>query len=742
MAVKFPHRPLWILLILAIPLAWAVSPVSAHALLVRSTPAANAVLERAPVQVELYFSEALEPGLSALRVIDANGRPVDAGDMRLDPAQPVRLTVSLHALPDGVYTVTWDVVSAVDGHQSLGSFPFAVGDASAAALSSTTQSSSFRLPFSTLLAKFGILAALALLLGYHLFTTLVWPPSLPSSTPTPSSTLTPNPPTPYFPNSLYRLALLTLLLSLGLGMLAQAGQTTGRELGLPWEPELGRILVETRLGLIWFARLALALLMVWLAGDPLSVWKRWVGFAAGLGLLFTLALTSHAATDPRPALPVLSHMLHLLGMTFWFGGLVYLLTALRHIATLDSVDDDARARLRLALTSRFSLYAMGFVALLGLTGLYSAYLRVGTFAALLETLYGHVLLVKQVFVAGLLSIAAFNLLVITPRLRGAQHAGASSATVDRFARLIRIELALAALLLGSVSFLTYIPPAKLTAPNFDLVERARVDDLRLELTVSPGRVGQNTFTLAVHTSDGQPLLLAKEVLLRFTPSRPGVPPSELQLVGQGDGAFTAQGSYLSLPGDWRVQAVVRRQDRFDAFADFNVTLGSPAARDGARFSRPAGALLLLLGMLCGLLLLPPGARPVWQRALGLPAVILPVVLGVVVMTRPVESSAPQANPIAMDSASIARGQAVFAERCAPCHGPAGKGDGPVGQTLNPRPADLTQHAIPGVHSDAQLFEWITNGFPGTQMPAFKSSLSDTDRWHLVNFIRTFADTPR
>jgi mono/diheme cytochrome c family protein len=73
-----------------------------------------------------------------------------------------------------------------------------------------------------------------------------------------------------------------------------------------------------------------------------------------------------------------------------------------------------------------------------------------------------------------------------------------------------------------------------------------------------------------------------------------------------------------------------------------------------------------------------------------------------------------------------------------CHGLTGLGDGPAGLTLNPRPADLRQHAIPGVHTDAQLFEWITNGFPGSQMPAFRNTLSDTDRWHLVNFIRTLA----
>jgi mono/diheme cytochrome c family protein len=81
---------------------------------------------------------------------------------------------------------------------------------------------------------------------------------------------------------------------------------------------------------------------------------------------------------------------------------------------------------------------------------------------------------------------------------------------------------------------------------------------------------------------------------------------------------------------------------------------------------------------------------------------------------------------------------LFTVHCVPCHGASGKGDGPLGLVLNPRPADLTLHAIPGVHTDAQLFEWITNGFPGSRMPAFKSMLSDTDRWNLVNFIRTLA----
>ena len=113
-------------------------------------------------------------------------------------------------------------------------------------------------------------------------------------------------------------------------------------------------------------------------------------------------------------------------------------------------------------------------------------------------------------------------------------------------------------------------------------------------------------------------------------------------------------------------------------------------------------------------------------------------LGVFSLSSPIPAGIDQANPIPPNAESIAAGQALFMAKCAPCHGETGLGDGPIGAALNPRPADLRQHAIPGIHTDAQLFEWITNGFPGSQMPAFRATLSDTDRWNLVNFIRTLA----
>ncbi len=717
----------WIFILIILYSAWSAAPASAHAVLVRSVPEANEVLSQPPVQVEIFFSEPLEAQLSSIRVFDLNSVSVDAGDVRVDPSDPTRLTVTLHALSEGVYTVTWKVVSSIDGHETTGSFPFAVGNTNAEAVNAIPQQSTFRLPFSTLLSKFLMLAALALLLGHRLFTELVWKQAVHAS----------DVGEPPIWSTFYRFGLIGLLLSIGLGVLAQGGQSTGSELSFPWSPELGRILTETRLGVIWLARLALAMLAVWLAGQSLSPLNVWSRFGVNLALLFTVSLTSHAATEPRPLLPLLGDWLHLVGMAFWLGGLVYFFTAIRH---LQGLDGGLHTRLSSFLAGRFSINAILFVGLIGLTGFYSAYLRVGTWNGLVTSLYGHTLLIKQVFVAGLLAIAATNLLIISPRLKRERLQGiANSNIVPRFKKLLTVELVFASLLLASVSFLTYIPPARLPPPTSDLTDKAKVDDLSVDLSISPGRIGENTFTLRL-SSDGVPLRTAKEVLLRFTSRNVNISPSDLELISQGDGTFQAKGALLSVPGDWQIQAIVRREDNFDAYADFDFRLQAPALANEstANIAKQTGLLFLFTGVLCGLLAFASQVKPALRLGAGLPLTFFTIGLGIFFLARPVPLSVERENPIPLSRESIAAGQALFVSHCASCHGQTGKGDGPVGLGLNPRPADLTQHAIVGVHTDSQLFEWITNGFPGSQMPAFQSTLSDTDRWNLVNFIRSLA----
>ena len=716
--------------------AWAVSPAYAHALFVRSSPAPNAILPQSPAQVEIYFSETLQPGLSSISVYDSNGLVMDMGDVRVDETDPARLTVSLRSLADGVYTVSWKALSANDGHLTTGSFPFAVGNVSSAALASVQQTSSFSLPLSTLVSKWLLLAALALLVGQTAFSVLVWNPAFIKSD---ANGYPPEVHRPPVWDKLAAFSWMAVLLALALGLLSEAGQITGSELAWPWAPQTGLVLTSTRLGAIWLVRLALAMLGILLSRSRFANWKRAAGFATALALLLTISLTSHAASEAHPALPVIADWLHITGMSIWFGSLAYLLTGLRE---LQRVTGTLRTRLTSIAAGRFSLMALLSVGVIGVTGLYAAFLRVGTLDALDTTLYGHVLFLKQGFVAALLVLAAANLLLISPRLKRERLGNGSNVPlVQRFESMVRGEIILAALLLVVVSLLTYLPPARVTPPTTDLSGSTSSDDLAMELTVSPGQVGQNTFTLQV-SSNGQPVQSVKQALLRFTPSQKDIPPSDVQLISQGDGTYVTKGSYFSLPGSWQVQAIVRRENKFDAYANFNFAVNNPGANNlDYATTKFAAAMILLDGLIFILLMYLLAKQPILRYGTGglLGAVLIGA--GLVLLLRPAPVGNTQANPVLPDARSIAAGQALYSTDCVACHGVFGKGDGPVGLTLNPRPADLSYHAIPGIHTDAQLFEWITNGFPGSRMPAWKTVISDTDRWNLVNYIRTLAPHP-
>ena len=90
----------------------------AHALVRSSVPADGANLERPPTQVSFTFTERPDARLSVIHVLDVGGRRLESSGVRVVPGDPSTLTVPLPSLPNGVYTVTWSTVSAVDGHRA------------------------------------------------------------------------------------------------------------------------------------------------------------------------------------------------------------------------------------------------------------------------------------------------------------------------------------------------------------------------------------------------------------------------------------------------------------------------------------------------------------------------------------------------------------------------------------------------------------------------------------------------
>jgi mono/diheme cytochrome c family protein len=86
------------------------------------------------------------------------------------------------------------------------------------------------------------------------------------------------------------------------------------------------------------------------------------------------------------------------------------------------------------------------------------------------------------------------------------------------------------------------------------------------------------------------------------------------------------------------------------------------------------------------------------------------------------------------SGNPARGQAIYKEKCASCHGEAGKGDGPGGAALNPRPRDLTDPAGYKYGADAKgIVRTDMHGVPGTGMVALGMD-KEQDYWDVAAYI--------
>jgi methionine-rich copper-binding protein CopC len=101
--------------------------VVAHARLKRANPPVGGVVSASavPAELQVWFTEPVEPALSSLVVLAPDGARMDRGDLQRDAADHTQLRVTLLALKPNTYRVVWRVVS-IDTHRTNGAFPFRV----------------------------------------------------------------------------------------------------------------------------------------------------------------------------------------------------------------------------------------------------------------------------------------------------------------------------------------------------------------------------------------------------------------------------------------------------------------------------------------------------------------------------------------------------------------------------------------------------------------------------------------
>jgi copper transport protein len=521
---------------------------AAHGSLLSSEPAGGSSLERAPAAVTLRFSERPDPGLSTVRVLDSGGRVVAGGPARPVPGRPLELRVPTAGLAAGGYTVSWRVVSAVDGHRTDGVFGFGVGPAGAPVLPASQAAAEARTgPAPGPLAVAGRWAwywGLALLVGAAATGLLVFGGRLPGR-----------------PGLLLGLALAAAAGGLA-AMTAAARADAGVALGDLLGSTTGRWLLWRSAMLAWAGAATWWLLACRRAGGrrPAPPATRGpllaLGLAGGAGMLVH-ALAGHAAAPSslRP-LNLAAQWAHLAAVGVWIGGLVWLLAALGARGGLGSTRE---------AVVRFSRLAGAGLAVVVVTGVARSADELGGWGRLADSGFGRALDLKLVLFAGLVALGARNRYRLVPLFQGGRDDGPAAA---RLGRSVGAELGLATAVLAAAALLSQLAPGvpagpARPGPAAPPVLKASGADwattLRVTLTVTPGAAGPNRFTATVADFDTGTVLAVDRVELAGRPlARPDLGTARLELTEAPDGRWLGQGRLLSLAGRWDLTTTVQR----------------------------------------------------------------------------------------------------------------------------------------------------------------------------------------
>ncbi len=84
-----------------------------------------------------------------------------------------------------------------------------------------------------------------------------------------------------------------------------------------------------------------------------------------------------------------------------------------------------------------------------------------------------------------------------------------------------------------------------------------------------------------------------------------------------------------------------------------------------------------------------------------------------------------------------QGKTLFTRDCLACHGCSGNGQGPYARHVVTTPADLNER-ISRYPSDSFHFWRVSEGVPGSAMPAWKYSLNETARWQIITYEMSFS----
>ncbi|MGH2429205.1 MAG: copper resistance protein CopC, partial [Candidatus Limnocylindria bacterium] len=592
-------------------LAMAPAPVSAHAELVSSDPVANATLPEAPDELILTFSEPIDPATATFEILDPQQQDAGMlGDVGLD-ASATTATLAMPALEPGTYTVSYQVVSAVDGHATAGLFAFLVDPTGTEPPPATAPtSSSPAVDGGTILARWLALAGALIAFGALVFWLRSGARTVTALTSDPS--LAAGPWLLVALGSLLAFGGLALYLSLASRPIVEAlggghgahGGATGFVLDFAapfgWTP----FAIAMRIGLVASLVAFVAAIGRFFNLDEASRRGRpftattdralaFIGLACLALALLGMSLAGHAASLGGPLFAAFDWV-HLVAVGAWIGALPAVIVLARRSRLAGAPRGPALAS-ALRHHSGMALIAAPIVAI---TGLANSPLVLGASRQLVASEYGNLLLAKALLFSVALGIGAANHFVVRARAR------------PRLQLLLGTELVVGALAVMTAAAMVTIQPAANRQPvmTSSAIGAAHfygeAGPASVHLAVNLPAPGGQRYQVAVADAEsGVPREDVQKVFLTFTPPPQGQLAEErveLETL-EAPGLYGVSGAYTPVIGEWSVEVAVRRAGAEDETTTFDVpVIEAPSPRavpppdSGVGVPLPLAALWTLL----------------------------------------------------------------------------------------------------------------------------------------------------
>ncbi len=482
-----------------------IQPASAHAALVSAEPRDGAMLVAAPSELVLTFNEPISPLVFTLIAPDGRSDTpkVETAErvVRVRPSQP---------LADGTSILSWRVVSA-DGHPVAGSMTFSVRVRTAnAGAEATAQSPSLRVAIWVS----RVLTYVGLFIGIGGVFFLCWS----------DATLD------FRRGSAVALSVGFVALVVSLGLVG--ADALGRPLSSLLTAEVWRAGYATSFGFtasIATVGFAVAFAALLLEHTRL---QRLASALAVICAALALASSGHASAASPQALMRPSVFIHAAAVALWVGSLAPLLLAL---------GDDVRGTTALR---RFSAVAPYVVVALVASGVVLAIVQIARPAALWDSSYGQVFLLKLAAVFAVAPLAVFNRFILTPRIVRDSPKARRQMQVT-----ITAELTLAVIILGLVGLWRFTPPPRALTPTQSAFVHLHSDTMMANVTMS-GTTNELRVQLA--QPDFSPLA-AKEVIVRFANQAAGIEPIARKATPTDNGDWLIGGLVLPGTAGWTVE---------------------------------------------------------------------------------------------------------------------------------------------------------------------------------------------